>query len=213
LEYEELRKQMVERQIVARGVEDGRVLDAMARVPRHLFIGEAQRPGAYDDMAMAIEQGQTISQPFIVASMTELLRLEGDERVLEIGTGSGYQTAILAELAREVFTVERHGNLSARAQNVLRLLNYENIRFTVGDGTLGWQEKAPFDRILVTAAMPAIPEAYREQLKEGGVIVAPVGDRLSQVLARAFKRNGELVMEDHIPCVFVPLVGEYGFRD
>jgi protein-L-isoaspartate(D-aspartate) O-methyltransferase len=145
--------------------------------------------------------------------MTELLRLEGDERVLEIGTGSGYQTAILAELAREVFTVERHGNLSARAQNVLRLLNYENIRFTVGDGTLGWQEKAPFDRILVTAAMPAIPEAYREQLKEGGVIVAPVGDRLSQVLARAFKRNGELVMEDHIPCVFVPLVGEYGFRD
>jgi protein-L-isoaspartate(D-aspartate) O-methyltransferase len=213
LEYEELRRQMVERQIVARGVEDGRVLDAMARVPRHRFIGEAQRPGAYDDMAMAIEQGQTISQPFIVASMTELLRLEGDERVLEIGTGSGYQTAILAELAREVFTVERHGNLSAKAQNVLRLLNYKNIRFNVGDGTLGWPEKAPFDRILVTAAMPAIPETYGKQLVEGGVIVAPVGDRLSQVLVRAFKRNGELAMEYHIPCVFVPLVGEFGFRD
>jgi protein-L-isoaspartate(D-aspartate) O-methyltransferase len=213
LEYEELRRQMVERQIVSRGIEDSRVLEAIARVPRHLFVGEAHLTRAYSDTALSIDEGQTISQPFIVASMTELLQLRGDEKVLEIGTGSGYQTAILAELAREVFTVERHGNLSAKAQNVLSLLNYENICFTVGDGTLGWPEKAPFDRIIVTAAMPAIPDTYREQLREGGIIVAPVGDRLSQNLVRAFKRRGELSVEQHIPCVFVQLVGEFGFRD
>lgn len=213
MEYEALRKQMVERQIAARGIKDSRVLDAMARVPRHLFIEESQRFRAYDDMALSISDGQTISQPYIVAKMTELLRLEGDEKVLEIGTGSGYQTALLAELAREVFTIERYAGLSEKARAVLSSLGYGNIRFAVGDGTLGWPEEAPFQRVLVTAGTPDVPEPLGEQLSEGGILVAPVGDRLSQFLTRVVKRHGKLNMEHHIPCVFVPLVGEHGWKE
>jgi protein-L-isoaspartate(D-aspartate) O-methyltransferase len=204
---------MVERQIVARGITDKRVLEAMGRIPRHLFIEEPQRLRSYDDMALSIGEGQTISQPYIVAKMTEMLSLKGDEKVLEIGTGSGYQTALLADLSREVFTVERNGRLSGRAQKVLNSLGLTNIRFAVGDGTLGLPELAPFDRILITAATPALPAPLVEQLAEGGIIVAPVGDMLSQALIKGIKRGGSLDQEYHTPCVFVPLLGEYGFRD
>jgi len=213
LEYEELRSQMVERQIAARGVKDARVLVAMRRVPRHLFVEFSQRYKAYDDMALSIEAGQTISQPFIVAKMTEILGLSGNERVLEIGTGSGYQTAVLAELSHEVFTVERHKTLSERAMKLLLSLGYENVRFRVGDGTLGWHEEAPFDRILVTAATPDIPEPLPAQLSEGGIIVAPVGDRFSQLLLSGIKTDRRLKLERHMPCVFVPLVGRHGWSE
>jgi protein-L-isoaspartate(D-aspartate) O-methyltransferase len=188
------------------------VLEAMAGIPRHLFVEESQRFRAYDDMALSIADGQTISQPYIVATMTELLSLTGDERVLEIGTGSGYQTALLAELSREVFTVEHHKNLSDKAEGVLLSLGYKNIHFAVGDGTLGLPDEAPFDRILVTAATPELPAPLVEQLSEGGIIVAPVGDRLSQVLIRGIKKDGSLKRDSHTPCVFVPLVGEHGFK-
>lgn len=213
MEQEDLRRLMVQTQISARGITDISVLEAMARIPRHLFIDESQRFRAYDDMALPIGDGQTISQPYIVAKMTELLSLKGNEKVLEIGTGSGYQTALLAELSREVFTVERHKTLSDRSEGVLRGLGYENIHFTVGDGTLGLPQEAPFDRILVTAATPDLPGPLVEQLGKDGIIVAPVGDRISQVLTRGIKKDSSLKREANTPCVFVPLVGEYGFRE
>lgn len=213
MEHEELRKHMVQRQIAARGIKDARLLDAMLKIPRHLFTGEEQRSRAYDDMALPIGTGQTISQPYIVANMTELLSLEGSEKVLEIGTGSGYQTALLAELAHKVFTIERLKNLSDRAVTVLNSLGYDNVTFAVGDGTLGWQGEAPFDRIVITAATPDIPETLVKQLGEGGILVAPVGDRYSQTLIRAVKKGDSLQREHHTPCVFVPLVGEHGWSE
>jgi protein-L-isoaspartate(D-aspartate) O-methyltransferase len=203
---------MVQKQIAARGITDISVLEAMSRIPRHLFIEESQRFRAYDDMALPIGDGQTISQPYIVSKMTELLSLKGDEKVLEIGTGSGYQTALLAELSREVFTVERYKKLLDKSEGILRGLGYKNIHFTVGDGTLGLPDEAPFDRILVTAATPDLPDPLVEQLGKGGIIVAPVGDRLSQVLTKGIKKDGSLKRESHTPCVFVPLVGDYGFK-
>jgi protein-L-isoaspartate(D-aspartate) O-methyltransferase len=207
-----MRELMVSTQLASRGVGDERVLDAMRRVPRHLFLSEDMQYRAYDDSALSIGEGQTISQPFMVAVMTELLALAGEERVLEIGTGSGYQTAILAELCGEVFTVEYHPALSARADERLRALGYGNVRCRAGDGTLGWPEEAPFDRILVTAGAPAIPPPLRNQLSSGGIIIAPVGDRMSQQLVRARKTDGTFEEEYSTPCMFVPLVGEYGWE-
>jgi protein-L-isoaspartate(D-aspartate) O-methyltransferase len=166
---------------------------------------------AYDDMALPVGEGQTISQPYMVAVMTELLALKGGEKVLEIGTGSGYQTAILAELSAEVYTIERIPSLSRKAGETLRSLGYANIHLIVGDGTLGWPEAAPFDRILVTAGAPDIPDPLIEQLAEGGLILAPVGDRYSQQLLRVTKQQGKLSREYHTPCVFVPLVGKFGW--
>ncbi len=213
MEHEELRRLMVQKQIASRGITDVNVLEAISRIPRHLFIEESQRFRAYDDMALPIGNGQTISQPYMVSKMTELLSLKKDEKVLEIGTGSGYQTALLAKLSLEVFTVERHKNLSDKSEKVLRSLGYKNIHFRVGDGTLGLPDEAPFDRILVTAATPVLPDPLVEQLGKGGIIVAPVGDRLSQVLTRGIKEDGSLRREAHTPCVFVPLVGKYGFQE
>lgn len=213
MEYQELIRSMVQKQIAARGISDLNVLEAISRIPRHLFIDESLRFRAYDDMALPIGDGQTISQPYIVAKMTELLSLKGDEKVLEIGTGSGYQTALLAELSREVFTVERHKNLSAKSEGVLRSLGYGNIHFMVGDGTLGLPDEAPFDRILVTAATPDLPAPLVGQLDKSGIIVAPVGNRLSQILTKGIRKDSSLLIESHTPCVFVPLVGEHGFKE
>lgn len=204
---------MVERQIAARGISDRRLLDAILRVPRHVFIGENNRFRAYDDMALPTNDGQTISQPYIVARMTELLSLSGKEKVLEVGTGSGYQTALLAELAREVFSIERRRGLLEKAEANLNSLGYGNLHFKLGDGTLGWPDEGPFDRVLITAATPEIPEPLKEQLSDGGIIVAPVGNSLTQNLVRAVKLRGELKEELHEPCVFVPLVGEHGWRE
>ncbi len=213
MDFQELRDLMVTTQLIPRGIKDERLLRVMRKVPRHLFVDEYVQDKAYDDMALPIGDGQTISQPYMVAVMTELLELTGDEKVLEIGTGSGYQTAILAELSKEVFTIERFANLSDRAKEKLTALDYDNIRFMVGDGTKGWPEEAPFHRILVTAGAPDIPETLAAQLTEGGIIVIPVGDFLSQRLVKGRKHKEKLSEEYHTPCVFVPLVGEYGWKD
>jgi len=213
MDYDELRELMVSQQLVARGIRDRRVLDAMRKVRRHLFVGGEMSGLAYEDMALVIGSGQTISQPYMVAIMTQLLELKGDEKVLEIGTGSGYQTAILAELSREVYTIERFEGLLADAEQRLASLGYRNIRFRSGDGTLGWPEAAPFHRVLVTAGAPRVPEPLAEQLSEDGIIVVPVGSRASQQLVKSTKRKGAFQEEYHTPCVFVPLVGKHGWGE
>ncbi|MCX7794177.1 MAG: protein-L-isoaspartate(D-aspartate) O-methyltransferase [Thermodesulfovibrionales bacterium] len=213
MDFENLRKWMVDTQIKLRGVKNERVIQAMLRVPRHRFVPPELIDRAYDDMALPIGEGQTISQPYMVAVMTELLEPDFHHRVLEIGTGSGYQAAVLAEIVKEVYTIERIATLSERARKIVRELGYENIFFKVGDGTLGWPEEAPFDRIIVTAAAPSIPESLVEQLREEGIIVAPVGSRYSQVLLKGIKKKGSLITEESVPCVFVPLVGEKGWSE
>lgn len=207
------RTRMVETQIAAHGVRDPRVLSAMERVERHRFVRPEDLARAYEDGALPIGQGQTISQPYMVAKMSELLALAGPERVLEIGTGSGYQTAVLAELAREVFTVERIPTLSGRAQEILRGMGYANIRFRIADGSLGWPEHAPFDRILVTAGAPEPPGTLLDQLAPGGTAVIPVGDERGQTL-RVITRDaeGRLATRSSVACVFVKLIGQEGWR-
>jgi protein-L-isoaspartate(D-aspartate) O-methyltransferase len=210
--FKSRRLKMVEEQIRRRGIRDKNVLEAMEKVPRHLFVLPEFREEAYNDYPLPIGHGQTISQPYIVAAMTEALLLKGREKVLEIGTGSGYQTAILAEISDEVCTIERDPDLLSRARVLLEELGYENIKYKVGDGTLGWEEEAPFDRILVTAGAPYTPPPLEEQLKRGGILVIPLGNRYSQVLTRIYKKKeGDLHYEELFDCAFVPLVGEYGF--
>lgn len=203
---------MVDYQLIPRGIKDERVLAAMRKVPRHLFVPEFIRHSAYDDMALPIGDDQTISQPYMVAIMTEFLELKGDEKVLEVGTGSGYQAAILAELSKEVYSIERIPSLADEARRRLTELGYENVYVIVGDGTKGLAEKAPFDRIIITAAAPKIPEPLINQLKDGGIIIAPVGERFSQILIKGKKEKEIIIEEYHTPCVFVPLVGEYGWK-
>jgi protein-L-isoaspartate(D-aspartate) O-methyltransferase len=212
MDFKELRDFMVKTQLIPRGIKDERVLNAMKKVPRHLFIDESMQHKAYDDMALPIGEGQTISQPYMVAVMTQLLELKGNEKVLEIGTGSGYQAAILAELAEEVYSVERVTALAIKAEERFHSLGYNNILVKTGDGTLGWPEEAPFDRIIITAGTPKIPEPLIEQLSEKGVIIAPVGERFSQQLLKVRKSKGKLLEDYHTPCVFVPLIGEYGWK-
>lgn len=202
---------MVDTQLIPRGIKDERVLAAMRKVPRHLFVDELMQHRAYDDMALPIGEDQTISQPYMVAVMTELLELKGDEKVLEIGTGSGYQAAVLAEISFSVFTIERKAVLAERAEERIHALGYDNVQVRVGDGTLGWPEEAPFDRIIITAGSPQIPQPLIEQLSDGGIIEAPVGDRFSQQLVIARKLKGSLSEQLHTPCMFVPLIGEYGW--
>ncbi len=212
MDFKELRDFMVKTQLIPRGIKEERVLNAMKKVPRHLFCDDSMQYMAYDDMALSIGEGQTISQPYMVAVMTELLELKGNEKALEIGTGSGYQAAILAELAKDVYTVERVSLLANRVEERFHSLGYNNIHIKVGDGTLGWPEEAPFDRIIITAGTPRIPDPLIEQLFEGGIIVAPVGDRFSQQLLKVRKSKGKLLEDYHTPCVFVPLIGEYGWK-
>ncbi len=203
---------MVKNQIEMRGIKDKRVLRAMMRVPRHLFVPEEYRKRAYEDHPLPIGEGQTISQPYIVALMTSLLELKGDEKVLEIGTGSGYQAAILAELAGEVYSVERIPSLAIKAAETLEKLGYKNVHIKVGDGTLGWEENAPYDAIIVTAAAPKVPSSLIKQLKVGGRLVIPIGERFIQSLHRYIKgKDGNLKGEDFGGCVFVPLKGKEGW--
>ena len=212
-DYEGERERMVEEQLIRRGIVDERVLEAMRRVPRHLFVPEHLRHLAYRDSPLPIGEGQTISQPYIVALMTQALELKGSEKVLEIGTGSGYQAAILSLLAREVYTVERILSLARRAERILARLGYTNVRVKVGDGSLGWPEHAPYEAIIVTAATEQVPPPLREQLADGGRLVAPVGGRWSQTLIRLRRRGDQFVREHLTAVVFVPLVGEYGWRE
>jgi len=206
-DFKAMREKMVETQIKARGVKDPRVLSAMLKVERHLFVPKELQTSAYTDQPLTIGEGQTISQPYIVALMTELLELKGEEKVLEIGTGSGYQAAILAELAKEVYTIEIIEALATSAKKVLLQIGYQNIMAKTGDGYLGWPEVAPFDAIIITAAPDHIPEPLLEQLKEGGRMVTPVGT-YSQVLKRVIKRSGRIETSDIVPVVFVPMTGE-----
>lgn len=208
---EQARKAMLRDQLRARGIRSDRVLEAMGRVPREHFIPTEFQAEAYADGALPIDCGQTISQPYIVALMTEALELSGQERVLEIGTGSGYQTAVLAELAREVVSVERHAKLSGQAAAALQALGYENVVFEVGDGSLGWLQRAPYDRIVVTAAAIEAPPALLDQLAEGGILVIPLGDADAQMLRQLRKTGGKIKHRDLSPCRFVPLIGAQGW--
>jgi protein-L-isoaspartate(D-aspartate) O-methyltransferase len=210
-DYERARLKMVDEQLVARGIKDPRVLSAMGRVPRHLFIEEALRDRAYGDHALPIGEHQTISQPYMVALMSESLALKGSERVLEIGTGSGYQTAVLAELAARVCSVERIAGLADRARRLLASLGYRNVTIKMFDGTYGWKEQSPFDAVLVTAGSPEVPAPLIEQLKEGGRMIIPVGDRTTQVLKKVTKTAAGIELSSITGCVFVPLIGGHGW--
>jgi protein-L-isoaspartate(D-aspartate) O-methyltransferase len=212
-EFSSQRESMVRRQIERRGIHTPRVLEAFRCVPRHRFLPAQDWPYAYDDCPLPIGLGQTISQPYIVALMTDLLQLAGDEIVLEVGTGSGYQAAILGRLARQVHTIERHATLADRARNTLQALGFENVSIHCADGSLGWPEAAPYQGILVTAAAPSIPRPLLEQLDQGARLVLPVGSPGFQVL-EVWQRFGESWQhEEVIPVAFVPLRGKYGWRD
>lgn len=210
--YSDKRNRMVEEQILSRGIRDERVISAMRRVPRHEFVPEELRYNAYEDNAMPIGEGQTISQPYMVALMTELLSPARTDRVLEIGTGSGYQAAVLAELCGKVYTVERIKTLADRARANLDRLGYRTVATKVFDGTFGWKEMGPFDGIVVTAAAPEVPQPLVDQLAVGGRLVIPVGERFSQVLVRVQKTAEGIIRTTNVPCVFVPLIGEHGWR-
>ena len=204
---------MVEHQLLRRGIADPLVLSAMGVVPRELFVPPSLRDRAYEDSALPIGHGQTISQPYVVAAMCELLRLRGDERVLDIGTGSGYAAAVLAELAAEVVSIERHPALAEEASDALARAGYANVEVRVGDGSLGAPDRAPFQAIAVAAAAPAVPETLAGQLAEGGRLVLPRGSRSSQRLLLVVRTPAGLVEHASLPVRFVPLVGAEGFRD
>jgi len=204
---------MIESQLKPRGIKDKRLLEAMEKVPRQMFVPDNLKDYAYDDSALPIGDGQTISQPYMVAIMTELLELKGAEKVLEVGTGSGYQAAILSLLCKKVVSVERIKSLADKAGKLIAELGYNNVEIVVGDGTEGYKQGSPYDGIIVTAACPDIPEPLAKQLKEGGRLVLPVGERFSQILTVVHKIEGKIEIERSIACVFVPLIGKYGFTE
>lgn len=206
--FADARRRMVDEQLAARGIRDARVLDAMARLPRHLFVEPGLEDRAYGDFALPAREGQTISQPWIVARMLELAALEPGQRVLEIGTGTGYQTALLAALAGEVCTVERIALLTEAARRRLAELGVANVRFATGDGTLGWQEFGPYARVLAAAAAPHVPRALLEQLGDGGLLVIPVGGARSQRIEVWRRQGRHYLHERHEECRFVPLIGQ-----
>lgn len=210
-QYSSARLDMVENQLRARGVRDPRVLDAMANVPRHEFVPSNRRNEAYEDHPIPIGEGQTISQPLIVAVGLQFLALEPTHRVLEIGTGSGYQTALLAELSRHVYSVERHASLAESASQTLHRLGYSNINITIGDGSRGLPDEAPFDAIVVSAAAPHIPAPLFDQLRESGRMVIPVGPEEAQQL-QLVEKNGAPVITVLEPCRFVPLIGQEAYQ-
>jgi len=203
---------MVDQDLRTRGIADERVLKAMSRVPRHVFVPPTLTQAAYSDGPLPIGDGQTISQPYIVALMTEALHLVGGERVLELGTGSGYQTALLAEIGAQVWTIERLVQLAQEAQARLAKLGYTAVRFRTGDGTLGWQDESPFDRILATGSLPAVPDHLLSQLADGGLFVGPVGPIHTQLLLRIEYHGTHRRTEDLGGCRFVPLIGEAGWQ-
>ncbi len=213
IKYERQREEMVRHQIEARGIKDPLVLTAFRSVPRHLFVSEALRDQAYGDYPLPIGEQQTISQPYIVAEMTQALELREDDRVLEIGTGSGYQAAILAEIVYRVYTVERIRSLYIQARKLLDKLRYHNIVMRCGDGTAGWKDESPFDAIIVTAGAPDIPEKLLNQLAEGGRMVVPVGNQHSQDLIKVVKDKKGIHKSNLGGCRFVKLIGEQGWKE
>jgi len=211
--YRSARERMVKSQLIPRGINDPRVLRAMEKVPRQRFVEGDRIAEAYEDRPLPIGYNQTISQPYIVALMTQALELSGGEKVLEIGTGSGYQAAILAELSEQVCTIERVAQLLIRAQKILKELGYTNILMKAFNGTMGWSSFAPFDAMVVTAGAPGIPEPLLDQLGEGGRLVIPVGDRLTQQLIKVVREKGDLFKEDLGLVRFVNLMGTYGWGE
>jgi protein-L-isoaspartate(D-aspartate) O-methyltransferase len=211
--YARERQRMVKEQLVERSLRDERVLEAMGAVPRHCFVPPEYRHMAYSDGPLPIGSGQTISQPYIVALMTQLLRLKGDENVLEVGTGSGYQAAVLAYLARQVHTIERHAELAEQATGVLLGLGLSNVFVHIGDGSLGLPEFAPFQAIMVTAAAPEVPKTLLDQLDEGGRLVVPVGGRMNQFLERWERHGAKFEQDVLVPVAFVPLRGQHGWKE
>jgi len=207
------RKKMVERHLSDRGVKDLRVLEAMNRIPRHLFVPAVLQHRAYGDHALPIGENQTISQPYMVALMSELLGLSEKDKVLEIGTGSGYQTAVLAELAEQVFTIERIRNIGQASQKLLDRLNYRNIVYKIFDGTNGWRDQAPFDAILIAAGVQKIPPPLIDQLKNGGKLVIPIGDLESQKLTLVTRVKDQVEIKCIAECKFVKLIGKFGWTD
>ena len=212
IDFPKVRLKMVEEQIVSRGIKDAKLISAMKKIPRHLFVEEALHGQAYSDHPLPIGEKQTISQPYMVALMTEALLLTGKEKVLEIGTGSGYQTAILAELSEKIFSVERIRSLAIRARKLLYELGYFNVEIKIFDGTFGWMEESPFDAIMVTAGSPDIPQPLIDQLAIGGRLVIPVGDALVQDLFRVTKTEEGVKKEDLGGCRFVKLIGKYAWE-
>jgi protein-L-isoaspartate(D-aspartate) O-methyltransferase len=213
IRYERQREEMVRLQIEARGIKDPLVLTAFRTVPRHLFVSEALRDQAYGDYPLPIGEQQTISQPYMVAEMTEALELHKDDRVLEIGTGSGYQAAILAEIVYRVYTIERIRSLYIQTRKLLDKLHYHNIIMRCSDGTAGWKDESPFDAIIVTAGAPDVPEKLLEQLAEGGRMVVPVGNQHSQDLIKVVKNNKGIHKSNLGGCRFVKLIGEHGWKE
>ncbi|MFH1618235.1 MAG: protein-L-isoaspartate(D-aspartate) O-methyltransferase [Candidatus Margulisiibacteriota bacterium] len=213
-DFAKLRNLMVELQLESRGIKDKRVLDAMSKVERHKFVPEKVVGAAYDDCALPLGSGQTISQPYMVALMTELLGLKGTENILEIGTGSGYQAAVLAELSKHVTSIERLEEMAGQAKENLAKQQYsERVTVIVGDGTEGYVKGGPYDGIIVTAAAPEVPQSLIDQLAEGGRLVAPVGERFMQKLIVLTKKAGKVSKVESIGCVFVPLIGKFGWKD
>ncbi len=208
------RRRMVEEQVIARGIRDPRVIEAMTKVPRHLFVPEALASQAYSDFPLPIGERQTISQPYMVAMMSESMQLKGNEKVLEVGTGSGYQAAVLSLLTRQVFSLERIPALARQARRTLDACGFARVNVRVTDGTFGWEEEAPFDAIMVTAGAPAVPQPFLNQLAIGGRLVIPVGDRVTQVLIRVTRNSESRFREERLlGCRFVPLVGDHGWND
>ncbi|NJD58358.1 MAG: protein-L-isoaspartate O-methyltransferase [Anaerolineales bacterium] len=212
-DFTKLRNRMVTEQIVSRGIHDERLLDALRQLPRHWFVPEEYAHIAYTDGPLPIGRGQTISQPYIVALMTELLGLQGDENVLEVGTGSGYQSALLALLARQVHTIERHASLAENAINVMEKLHITNVIIHIGDGSLGLPDYAPYQAIMVTAAAPRVPQPLFDQLDESGCLVIPEGGPGGQMLDCWHKEQGDLIQEHIAPVAFVPLRGKHGWKE
>ncbi|MBW2968435.1 protein-L-isoaspartate(D-aspartate) O-methyltransferase [Candidatus Woesearchaeota archaeon] len=213
MDWDETRRLMVETQLISRDITDSRVLKVMREVPRHEFVPVELRDIAYSDCPLPIGEDQTISQPYIVALMTQALELSGGEKVLEIGAGSGYQAAVLSRLAKTVYSVERIPKLAEHAQNVLHKLSYLNVHVVVGDGTLGLKKHAPYDAIAVTAACFKVPEALKQQLKDGGRLVVPVGGQFGQALVKMTRSGDEFIEKKLCDCAFVPLVGEDGWEE
>jgi len=210
-EFADLRFRMVEEQLIDRQISDERVLDAIRSIPRHAFVPKRQQLSAYEDRPLPIGNGQTISQPYMVALMSEILGLKGSEKVLEIGTGSGYQTAVLASLAQSIYSIEKIEALATQAQINLRELGSENVFVHVGDGSLGWPEEAPYDAIIVTAAAPSVPQPLLEQLASSGRLVLPVGSAHRQILQKWWPEDGGFEHVDYSPVAFVPLIGKHGW--